>query len=85
MRVVHTIKAFLAHGFEQPPDRPHLGQRSALTPALETEMCQEVRQSQQGWGLAQMPDGVAGHFAVSFTPDDLARRRKLFRIPDQPT
>ena len=79
-RVRHYIKAFLAHGFDALPDRQHLGQRSALTPALEETIRQELRQSERTWTAAQLADWVAERFAVRFTPDHLARRLKRARI-----
>jgi transposase len=79
-RVRHYIKAFLAHGFDALPDRPHLGQRSALTPAMEEAIRQELRQSERTWTAAQLADWVAARFAVQFTPDHLARRLRRARI-----
>jgi transposase len=79
-RVRHYIQAFLAHGFDALPDRPHLGQRSALTPAMEEAIRQELRQSERTWTAAQLADRVAERFDVRFTPDHLARRLKRARI-----
>jgi transposase len=79
-RVRHYIKAFLAHGFDALPDRPHLGQRSALTPAMEAAIRQALRQQERTWTAAQLADWVAERFAVRFTPDHLARRMKRARI-----
>jgi transposase len=79
-RVRHYIKAFLAHGFEALPDRPHPGQRSALTPAMEEAIRQEMRQHERTWSASQVADWVAERFAVRLTPDHLARRLKRARI-----
>jgi transposase len=79
-RVRYYVKAFLAHGFDALPDRPHLGQRSALTPAMEEAIRQELRQQERTWTAAQLADWVAERFAVRFTPDHLARRLKRARI-----
>jgi transposase len=76
-RVRYYVKAFLAQGFEALPDRPHRGQRSALTPAMEEAIRQELRQSQRTWTATQ----VAERFDLRFTPDHLARRLKRARMP----
>jgi transposase len=79
-RVRHYIKAFLAHGFDALPDRPHPGQPSSLTPAMEEAIRQEMRQGTRTWTAAQLADWVAERFAVRFTPDHLSRRLKRARI-----
>jgi transposase len=79
-RVRHYIKAFLARGFEALPDRPHPGQKSALTPAMEEAIRQELRQGTRTWTATQLADWVAERFAVRFTPDHLSRRLKRARI-----
>lgn len=84
-RVRHYIKAFLAEGFDALPDRPHLGQRSALTPAMEEAIRQELRQQERTWTAGQLADWVAERFDVRFTPDHLARRLKRARIAYQRT
>ena len=84
-RVRYYIKAFLAQGFDALPDRPHPGQRSALTPAMEEAIRQKLRQSQRTWTAAQVADWVAERFAVRVTPDHLARRLKRARIAYQRT
>src|SRR5689334_7291356 len=63
-RVRHYIKVFLAHGFDALPDRPHLGQRSALTPAMEAAIRQELRQQTRTWTATQLADWVAERFTV---------------------
>jgi transposase len=79
-RVRHYIKAFLAHGFEALPDRPHPGQQSALTPAMEEAIRQELRTGARTWTAPQLADWVAQQFGVRLTPDALSRRLKRARI-----
>jgi transposase len=84
-RVRYYIKAFLAHGFDALPDRPHPGQRSALTPAMEAAIRQEMRQTARTWTAAQLADWVAARFDVRLTPDHLSRRLKRARFAYQRT
>jgi transposase len=84
-RVRYYIKAFLAHGFDALPDRPHPGQPSSLTPIMEETIRQEMRQGKRTWTAAQLADWVAERFAVRFTPDHLSRRLKRARIAYQRT
>jgi putative transposase len=79
-RVRYYIKAFLAHGFDALPDRPHPGQHSSLTPAMEEAIRKELRQQERTWTAAQLADWVAEHFGVRLTPDHLSRRLKRARI-----
>jgi transposase len=79
-RVHHYIKAFLAHRFDALPDRPHLGQQSSLTPAMEEAIRQELRQTERTCTAAQLADWVAERFDVRLTPDHLSRRLKRARI-----
>jgi putative transposase len=79
-RVRHYIKIFLTHGFDALPDRPHLGQQSALTPAMEEAIRQEMRRQARTWTAAQVADWIARQFGVRLTPDYLARRLKRARI-----
>jgi transposase len=79
-RVRYYIKAFLAHGFDALPDRPHPGQHSSLTPAMEEAIRQELRQSARTWTAAQLAGWVAERFGVRLTPDYLSRRLKRARI-----
>jgi transposase len=79
-RVRYYIKAFLAHGFDALPDRPHPGQKSSLTPAMEEAIRQEMRRGRRTWTAAQLADWVAERFEVRFTPDHLSRRLKRARI-----
>src|SRR5262249_19569050 len=79
-RVRYYIKAFLAHGFDALPDRPHPGQRSALTPPMEEAIRQQIRQTARIWTAAQLADWVAERFDVRLTPDHLSRRLKRARI-----
>ncbi len=79
-RVRHYIKAFLDTGFDALPDRPHLGQKSALTPEMEEAIRKEMRREARTWTAAQVADWRAEQFGVRLTPDYLARRLKRARI-----
>jgi len=79
-RVRHYIKTFLTQGFDALPDRPHLGQQSALTPKMEEAIREEMRRQARTWTAAQVADWVAQQLGVRLTPDYLARRLKRARI-----
>jgi transposase len=48
------IKAFLAGGFDALPDKPHLGQRSALTPELVAAVRTQVAKAERTWTAQQI-------------------------------
>jgi putative transposase len=79
-RVRHYIKRFLAHGFDALPDRPHPGQPSALTPALEEAIRQELRRTAQSWSAGQIAAWLAEQHGVRLTPAYLAERLKRAAI-----
>ena len=70
-RVRHWLKAFLAGGFDALPDRPHPGQQSALTPAMEETIRQELRQGERTWTAPQWAEWVAERLGARLTPDRL--------------
>jgi putative transposase len=78
--VRHWIKIFLRQGFDALPDRPHLGQTSALTPSMEEAIRNRLRQENRTWTAAQLADWVAEQLGVRFTPDHLCRRLRRARI-----
>jgi transposase len=79
-RVRHWIKTFLVGGFDALPDRPHLGQTSALTQAMEEALRTQLRGEPRTWTAAQVANWLAQQFGVRLTPDYLARRLKRARI-----
>jgi transposase len=79
-RVRHWIKGFLQHGFDALPDRPHPGQRSALTPALEEAIRAELRKGERTWTAAQLADWLAEQCGVRFHPHYLGQRLRRARI-----
>jgi transposase len=79
-RVRHYLKAFLAGGFDALPDRPHPGQASPLTPAIEAALRQELLKDERTWTAEQLAAWVLAQFGVGLTPDALRRRLKRARI-----
>lgn len=79
-RVRHWIKTFLTGGFDALPDRPHPGQKSALTPDMEAALRQELLQGERTWTASQLADWVQERLGVRLTPDHLAKRLKRARI-----
>jgi len=53
------VKAYLAHGFDALPDKPHVGQKSALTPALVEAVRAEVGRGGRTWSAPQVADWLA--------------------------
>ena len=74
--VRYWLKAFLADGFEALPDRPHPGQRSALTLAMEEAIRTQLRQDEQTWTAPQLAAWVAQQWDVRLSPAQLGRRLK---------
>ena len=70
------IKAFLAGGFAALADRPHPGQPSALTPAMEEAIRAELRRDAQTWTAPQLATWVAQQWGVYLSPAQLGRRLK---------
>lgn len=58
-RVRFWIKRYLATGFDALPDQPHLGQRSALTPAILAGVTQVLQQCARTWTAAQIAAWIA--------------------------
>ncbi len=79
------IKAFLAGGFAALADRPHPGQPSALTPAMEEAIRAELRRDAQTWTAPQLATWVAQQWGVCLSPAPLGRRLKRARIIYQRT
>jgi transposase len=79
-RVRFWIKAFLDRGFDALPDRPHPGQQSSLTPAMEEAIRKELRRTAQSWSAPQIADWLAEQYGVRLTPEYLAERLKRARI-----
>jgi transposase len=79
-RVRHWVKRFLDGGFDALPDQPHLGQRSALTPAILSALTAEIARGQQTWTAAQSVAWIAERFGVLRTPDHLRRLLRRSRL-----
>jgi transposase len=70
------LQAFRAGGFDALADRPHPGQQSALTPAVEEAIRAELRRDAQTWTAPQLATWVAQQFGVCLSPAQLGRRLK---------
>lgn len=70
------IKAFLARGFDALADRPHPGQRSKLTPAMEAAIRAELRRDARTWTAAHLVTWVAEQLGVYLSAAQLGRRLK---------
>ena len=67
------VRAYLAGGFDALPDRPHVGQKSALTPALVEAVRAEVGRGERTWSAPQIADWLAERHAVRLSANRLGR------------
>ena len=67
------IKAFLAGGFDALPDKPHLGQMSALTPKLVAAVRTQVAKGERTWTAQQIADWLAQEQGLRLGSDWLGR------------
>jgi len=67
------IKAFLAGGFDALPDKPHLGQRSALTPELVAAVRTQVAKGERTWTAQQIAHWLAQEQGIGLGSDWLGR------------
>lgn len=64
-RVRFWIKRYLTSGFDALPDQPHLGQRSALTPAILAAVTQVLQHGAQTWTAAQIAAWIAEQYGLT--------------------
>ncbi len=74
------IKTFLEGGFDALPDRPHVGQKSALTPEILTAIRAEVSKGERTWSAPQIADWIAQHFSLRLSPPWISRRLRREKI-----
>ena len=74
------IKTFLAEGFDALPDRPHVGQKSALTPEILAAIGTEVSKGERTWTAPQIADWIEQHFALRLSPPWISRRLRREKI-----
>lgn len=74
------LKAFLTGGFDALADQPHPGQQSALTPAMEEAIREQLRHGMRTWTAAHLADWLDRQFGVRLSPAHLGRRLKRARI-----
>ncbi len=78
--VRHWIKTFLSDSFDALSDKPHVGQKSALTPQILAAIRAEVGKAERTWTAEQIADWVAQQFGVRLSApwlSRLLRRKKL--------
>ena len=67
------IKAYLVGGFDALPDKPHVGQKSALTPVLVEALRAEIGKAERIWTAQQIADWLAEQHQVRLSADWLSR------------
>ncbi len=53
------VKAYLAHGFDALPDKPHVGQKPTLTPAMVEAVRAELSRGGRTWSAPQIAHWLA--------------------------
>lgn len=74
------IKAYLSGGFDALPDKPHVGQKSALSPEIVVLVRAEVGKGERTWTAGQITDLLTEQYNVRLSPNwlgRLLRRAKL--------
>jgi transposase len=63
--VRYWIKAFLAGGFDALDDRPHTGQRSAITEEILAAVESHIGEGKRTWTAQQVADWVSQHYDIT--------------------
>ena len=74
------IKTYLSGGFDALPDKPHVGQSSALTPELVDTLRAEVGKGERTWTAQQIADWLAAQQGVHLGSDWLGRLLRRARL-----
>src|SRR5690348_12742264 len=67
------IKAYLTGGFDALPDKPHVGQKSALTPERVAALRAEIGKGERTWTAQQIAAWLAAQHQVRLSADWLSR------------
>jgi transposase len=79
-RVRFWVKAYLSGGLDALPDKPHVGQTSALSSAILEAVRAEVRKGERTWSASQLSEWIVQHHGVHLSGPwlgRLLRRAKL--------
>ena len=79
-QVRYWVKRFLTGGFDALPDAPHLGQQSALTPAILESVRAQLRQGGRTWTAHQIADWIAEVHGVRRSADRVGRMLRRARF-----
>ena len=63
--VRYWIKAFLAAGFDALEDRPHTGQRSAITEPILAAVAEHLQEAKRTWTAQQVADWVSERYHIT--------------------
>jgi transposase len=74
------IKTFLSEGFDALPDKPHVGQKSALSPQMLAAIRTQVSKGERTWTAPQIADWLEQHFALRLSAPWISRRLRRERI-----
>jgi len=64
IRVRHWIKTYLQGGFAALPDKPHPGQKSALTPTILQALREQISKGERIWTASQIADWLWEQFQL---------------------
>lgn len=79
-RVRTRIKVFLAEGFNGLREKPHLGERSALTPEILAALREEVGKGDRTWTGQQIADWLAENHRVRLAVRTLRRHLRRAKL-----
>jgi len=84
-QVRYWVKRFLEGGFDALPDAPHLGQQSALTPAILASVREHLRHSERTWSAQHVADWIAEEPGVRRSADRVRRAMRGARLSSKRT
>ena len=73
------IKAFLAGGFDALEDRPHTGQRSAITEPILAAVAARLQDAKRTWTAQQVADWVTAEYHITRSAKQWRRLLKGIR------
>jgi transposase len=77
--VRYWIKAYLAGGFDALDDRPHTGQRSAITDEILAAVKSLIEETNRTWTAQQVADWVTEHYHITRSAKQWRRLLKRIR------
>lgn len=74
------IKTYLKDGFDALNDKPHLGQKSALTPPILAALREEIHKGERIWTARQVAEWLLEHYQIRRSTSQLRRLLRRERL-----